>query len=353
MAKLELNYEIVPGGLELFLSEEKRSILLKRINRKVDVSEWELQKDLHALSGLAKLHALLDNPAQKGRDDKGIVSILEDDDGYYIPHKAVASFTEGQSLSLGLPPSVPFQLRVQTTGPLLEPDTQINYKWVDKGRAVRVEQYGAILVVGSTQYRLADPLYTTIDAIKAFNSANNCSVDERMEHLASMSEFIQNGSDQADLENTLQDLRISHATAFGLKLHPGPNGINFEPLLFGQEIVAEVEDEGGLITDSSHLMTPQQQERFTQQLFPRYDHARPTYVLDKGNYLFIDPSLRPTLSVVREQQQADAASRKRFAQNPTAFIKQKVLGDGVNDPEYESAFEALFGETTGFSERVR
>lgn len=353
MAKLELNYEIVPGGIELFLSEEKRSILLKRIRRKIDVSEWDIQKDLHALSGLAKLQALLESAEEHDADRDCTVTILDNAEGYFLPHRVIAALTEGQSLSLGLPPSVPFQLRIQTTGPLLESATQIHYKWMSNGRTVRAEQYGAILEVGTTQYRLADPLYTSVNAVNAFNQAGDCSLDERMEYLASLADLIQHGGEQADLESTLKDLRITHATAFGLSLYSDRNGVNFDPLLFGQEVVEEVEDRGELITDSAHLMTSKQQDKFVKQLFTRYDHSRPTYVLDKGNYLYIDPSLRPALTVVRELQQADPASRKRFAQNPTAFIKARVLGDDLENPELERTLESLFVETTGFSERVK
>ncbi|WP_372741310.1 DEAD/DEAH box helicase [Neptunomonas sp.] len=354
MAKLSLQYDLVPGGVDLFLNEEKRTVLLKRISQRLDVAKWDVQDDLHALSGLAKLAALIE-ATESGVKQSGLpVKILPEGDGYFIPHHAIAEFTEGQALSLGFPSSIPFQLRITTTGPLLEPDTKIRAKWFATGRPVQDQRIGAIVEVGEAQYRVPEPIYSALNAIDAFNEFNEPSVDERMENLAGLSQLLRiESAGSVDLENTLKDLRISHATAFSLDLIPSASGIDFNPFLFGQEVLDEVEETGEQITDSAHLLSPKQQEQFAHSLFKRYESARPTYVIDKGTYLYIDPSLRPALEIVREQQQADPDSRRNFVKNPAGFIKQRILGDDIYDPELSDALENLFVETTGFSDRVK
>ena len=354
MAKLSLKYDLVPSGVDLFLTEEKRTLLLKRVSERLDVVKWDIQDDLHALSGLAKLAALIDE-AELGVNQSDLsVKVLPEGDGYFIPHAVIAELTEGQGLSLGFPSSIPFQLRVTTTGPLLEPDTKIKAKWFATGRQIQGQRIGAIIEVGEAQYRVPEPIYSALNAIDAFNEFIEPSVDERMVNLAGLNQLLMmESAESIDLENTLKDLRISHATAFSLDLIPSASGIDFDPLLFGQEVLDEVEETGEQITDSAHLLTPKQQEQFTKNLFKRYESARPTYVIDKGTYLFIDPSLRPALEIVREQQQTDPDSRKKFAKNPAGFIKQRILGDDINDPELSDALEGLFVETTGFSERVK
>ena len=59
------------------------------------------------------------------------------------------------------------------------------------------------------------------------------------------------------------------------------------------------------------------------------------------------------MEVVRQQQQSDSESKKRFARNPAGFIKQRIMGDDNDDPELSDALEKMFIETTGFSERVK
>ena len=116
MAKLALQYELAPGGVELYLTEEKRSLLLKRVTQRLDVDKWDSQSDLHALSGLAKLSALIEFAALGMEDSHFHVKELPEGDGYFVPHDVIADFTEGQALSLGFPVSVPYQLRISPSG---------------------------------------------------------------------------------------------------------------------------------------------------------------------------------------------------------------------------------------------
>ena len=352
MAKVSLHYDMAPGGVYLFLTEVKRTLLLKQVSQKLEVDKWDVCHDLHSLSGLAKLAALLEE-AEVANLETPTVSILPDGEGYFISHNVIAGLTDAQALSLGLPASAPFQLRIATNGPLLEIDTQIRSRWYSSGRLIKTNRIGAILEVGEAHYRIPEPLFSSLNAIELFNSADTASIDERMEALAGMSGlFHESASDHVYLENTLKDLRISHATAFGLALKPVAEGIDFDPLLFGQQVLDEAAESGEQISDAAQLLTLKQQAYFAGSLFKQHTTAKPTYVIEKGTYLYIDPSLRPVLEVVREQQQADPVSRKNFAKNPAGFIKQRLLGNSADDPELSDALEKLFVETTGFSARV-
>ena len=77
MAKILLNFDLVPNGIHLFLTKEKRTILLRKFKEKLDVSKWDMQKDLFALSGLAKLASLIDSASVGISTDQSIVSIFQ------------------------------------------------------------------------------------------------------------------------------------------------------------------------------------------------------------------------------------------------------------------------------------
>ena len=136
----------------------------------------------------------------------------------------------------------------------MDNSTHINDRWYSTGRLVRGERIGALLEVGDTQYRIPEPTYSALNAIDSFNDDSSDSLDDRIAKLAGLSNLLQqDSSDLLDLERSLKDLRISHATALSLDLKPRADGLDFDPLLFGQEILDEVEDTGEQITDSAHL----------------------------------------------------------------------------------------------------
>jgi len=98
------------------------------------------------------------------------------------------------------------------------------------------------------------------------------------------------------------------------------------------DILAGIEDEGvGLDEEADSILSPSAQRLFASDRFRRESGARPVYVLRNGEYLFIDPSLRPALDVVRKLQDAPEAQRRAFVLNP-----RKVMRETLGEDESEA-----------------
>lgn len=354
MSKLKLDFELIPGGVEIYLTEETKAFLRKAKTQKINVSEWDLQTDMQLMSGLAKLQAVIQQDESEQRAVPR-VSVLEHEEGYFITHELVAQLSDVQATSLGLPLTAPFQLRITTTGPLLEASTKITPRWYTAARPVSGEQIGAFLVLGQEYYRVPEPSFSALKAIGEFNSFNDGSLDDRLAKLAGLRGILggEGGDSPIDLEKRLRDLRISHATSFSLDLRQEQSGLEFDPLLFSQDVVKTFEETGEQVTDSANVLTNHQQSHFSKGLFQRYAEARSAYVIDSNTYVFIDPALRPALNIVREAQSSNPEEKSKFVKNPAAFIKERLLDGKEETPELTEALERLFIETTGYSERVQ
>lgn len=354
MSKLKLNFELIPGGVEIYLTEEIKAFLRKAKTQRLNVEQWQNQTELEMMSGLAKLESVIQEDELHQRAVPR-VSVLEGEDGYFLNHDMVAQLSDSQATSLGLPITTPFQLRVTATGPLLDSSTKITSRWYSTARPVAGEHVGAFLIVGDDYYRIPEPTYSAIAAMAKFNAFANGTLDDRLRELAGLSGILNHETKgtHVDLEKRLKDLRISHATCFSLDLRQGVNGIEFDPMLFAQDVVEKFEDTGEQVIDSASVLNKRQQEHFAKDLFTRYDDARSAYVIDSNTYVFVDPALKPALNVVRSVQNQTPEERTRFAKNPSVFIKEALLDGAEETPEITAALERLFIETTGYSERVQ
>ena len=105
--------------------------------------------------------------------------------------------------------------------------------------------------------------------------------------------------------------------------------------------------ESSVVSEHESLLTPHQRRIFANERFSAAEIVRDRYVVEGGVYVYLDPSLKEALGVVREMQRADPEARKRFARSPQAYIRE-ALGDWIDEP----ALETLFIETEQYSERV-
>jgi hypothetical protein len=88
----------------------------------VPPNEWsEVAGDL-AFAGLARILPLIE------QDE---VDAAIEGDGVRLSHRVIADLTEPQAVSLGLPPSVPFSLCIETDKLITDPSFTIRYGWVE------------------------------------------------------------------------------------------------------------------------------------------------------------------------------------------------------------------------------
>jgi hypothetical protein len=336
MARVFFEPDYVPSGALLRLRE--KSVLAKA--RNIEVDKWPDRMADQAFSAVSKLFSLLDDERQ---------SASRDDDGILISHNAIAELTEPQALGLGLPPSIRYALQIETKGLVTDADFRVVARWIgDGGRPIRVQRDGAFVLVDGNRYRLPSPLYGILDAISDLSLEDNVNDDVRMERVASLhSRLPLEVSARLSVDPYLGSFRILHASAFSLRLKPDTHTFDFDPVLFGRSVLDRANEGQAPVSEAEALLTEHQQQIFSRQRFRTADGAKPSYVIERGVYVHIDPALKKGLDVVRKMQDGDAPTRKRFAQKPQLYLKQ-ALEDELSEDE----IECLFVETEQYSERV-
>lgn len=345
MSTLNFRYELTAAGINLKLNKDSRSLFGKTKSDLIKATDWGNQESLHALSALARLEAIVEDPNDASCQ-------LPDAEGYFLSHSAVTSLTEAQAKSLGLPATVPFTLRVSLNGPLVDPKTSILATWhKSSGQRVRVEDYGSIINDGAQHYRLPSAIHRVLQAIDAINEDDKASLDQ---HLALISELklqlAEHYGIEIDQDQQLRSFNLRHAACVSLDIHVENDSIAFDPVLFSRPSLS-IDGEPAQFEEDAQLVGPEHQSAF-RDLFKHSQAPKPTYVLGRNEYLFIDPALRPALEVIRKAQDLPPEQKVNFAKSPQSFIKQQLLDQGLNDDVADEMVSASFVETDRFSERV-
>ncbi|GGB51594.1 hypothetical protein GCM10010833_02890 [Blastomonas aquatica] len=263
---------------------------------------------------------------------------------------AVASLNATTAALLGLPAPTPLALDLRAQNRIDQDEFRLAVRWVRPGgQPVRSQMRGAILITDSGPRRVPEPLWSLHAAAEPLTCALDRS--DRFEALARLREhWPEDPQLPIESESYLKDLRVHYAASMSLKLKTlTPDRTEFDPVLFSARTVADASDGGeALDEEADSILAPSAQRLFAGDRFRREASARPVYVLKNGEYLFIDPSLRPALDVVRKLQDAPEEQRRSFILNP-----RKVMRDVLGEEQAEKiGLEDLFIDTEQFSARV-
>ena len=280
-----------------------------------------------------------------------------------IRHPQVAGLTDAEARALGLPEPAPFTLQIDSEGRVGDRDFRIGYRWLDgRGRIVYPRpRQGALLPVGTRQYRLPDPLFSLVELIDRFQAAPPSNPQEQFLLVGRIQELLPG---EARMDDYLGTLHVVRATAFTLDPRVDERGeFTFDPIpmrrLLASTRLPEVEPspageqpEPGVIPS----LPPHYQQAFAGQ-FRRRARVLPQYALGDGYHLILDEPVRRALEVVRRKQQAPPSERLAFFSNPLASLREE-LGEQMEalvppgeDPD--AFLDGLFVETPGYGERVR
>lgn len=336
-------YEVIPGqGIKLFLEREQKKLFFKNIKEKLPTNDW-LSDFSHHASGLSRLLIAAD-------DRKGVIEKKEDN-SYLLSHQFLAELAEHQADSLGLPSVVPYTMRVELTGPITRKGTIIRAYWQDSiGRKVLSETDGSLLIVGQQVFRIPLPIFKTLEAIDSFNKSSEQEFDVKMQALSALTPILGESYDAVHLDERLKNIKMRHASAFSVDLNYKNNSLNIDPVLFSKETLNRLEEEESQPEFEHQMFTPEESDKFLSECFNKYSDGRPSYLLGKDDFVFIDPMLRESLNVVKEVQKSEEAVKKRFAQSPSSFISDHFQTNNIEQPL--EVVESLFIETSAFSERV-
>ena len=97
-------------------------------------------------------------------------------------------------------------------------------------------------------------------------------------------------------------------------------------------------------------ITPAAGDLFAREFNQQAD-VNSTYAMQSGQYVYIDPSVRTALRVVKQKQQAPIDERPAFLMSPAKAISDAYKHLGATDDDVPIG-ETISYETSEFSERV-
>ncbi len=284
-------------------------------------------------------------------DDDGDPSVVVAPSAVRIRPAALARMDASVSAALNLPPPTRLALDISPKGGIQDSSFVVAARWVRPGGSPeRVEVRGAILKTATGLQRIPEPLFSLYRATLPLSAP----IPDEAERYKAIAELKAHWPEDPDLpvssDGYLQDLRIHYASGVSLKLTElTPTSTTFDPVLFGSKAIANAEEsDRSLDEDLDSLLPGAAQRIFAKTRFYASDGRKPAYVLRKGEYLYVDPAVRPILGEIRKLQGSPESERRAFVLNPAAKLRER-LGSAVAD---KVGLENLFVQTEQFSERV-
>lgn len=300
-------------------------------------------------SRVSGTHSALANLTDLSGADNG--GVLIDLSSVRILPDALARLDASTSTALGLPSPTRLALDLRPKGGIQQPDFTVAARWVRPGGAAeKVEVRGATLRTSSGLQRIPEPLFSLYRAAVALAAP----IEDDAERYRAVADLKAHWPEDPDTpissDAYLEDLRIHYASGVSLKLTQlTPTTTTFEPVLFGSKAIADADSTDQSLDEDLDSLLPEAAQRvFAKTRFYASDGHKPAYVLRKGEYVYVDPSVRPILGEVRRLQGSPEAERRAFVLNPNAALRSR-LGDGIAD---QIGLERLFVQTEQYSERV-
>ena len=262
----------------------------------------------------------------------------------------VASLDAVSASAIGLPPATALALDLKPIGRIDQDDFYIQLRWVRPGgQPARVALEGPFLKTEDGVRRIPQPLWALYTA--ALSLAQPLEKAVRFERLSHLKD-VWPGDPQVPVASStyLQDLRVHYASSLSLKLRElTPDSTDFDPILFGARAVNEAHDSNREPDEElDSVLAPSSQKLFAESRFKRDASAKPVYVLRDGEYVFIDPALRPALDAVRQLQNAPEKDRREFVLNPRRVLRERMGAEAAEHID----LDRVFIETEQFSARV-
>lgn len=281
--------------------------------------------------GMRTLRSILDRPL-----------VRMDADGLFVPDDLIAQWeiAPGELADVGLPPLCSFRLSLSTEHPITSEKGNLKPTWLDtKHRPVpALKRDGTLISSGPNQFLLRDPLRSLVEAVEYMNTASD--LDERLRRFSVVQSCILETTQQVVAPDNLKNMIIYQATGLGIKTDLGPDGYQFAPELLGDMPGAE-EDEG---PKRASLLNRSETNRLNQRMLQSENdgnfNPKPSYVLTTNTYVVLDPGVQAALSVVRQINRAEKATRQAFFDDKMSFLLPALHAAGSD------------GSVVEFSDRV-
>lgn len=325
------------GGETITLLREQLGGIFRRASSEmVPFSEWPRFAPQAGQASLALARAL---------DDENRIN--EEKDGIVLPPEIVAQLDEVDAFAIGLPPSTPLTLQLNSGGSLADGTIKVDTKWVRRGGLpVRADIAGARIREGGKVGRIPEPIYSAFQAALLVNSADD--PDERRAAFADLRATLGDEIGAGiDADGFLKRVRIAYAANFSLNAKTDHGRFDFDPVLFSRN--ASENADGDLVDEEEASLLTHQDNQHFQRRFKSQEGGRRSYLLSDGTLLFLDPLLGKALDVVRTKQTGTSKEKREFLRSPQRVLREELKLDADGDDE---AADRLFIETQQFSERV-
>ncbi len=335
---LSLSYELDRDTGHLLLSGIDKKMFREE---RVKVDDWP-SRDPKIRPAVSRLQALTEG-GELASDGMPLVEMAEYE--VRLHPRCLANLDAGTAAALQLPAATNLALDLQSDHLMTDPQFVVRSRWVRPGgSAIRVNVVGAILEYEGLQRRIPEPLYSLWTSASLLSAPTDES--QRFGVLASLQELLpEQARSSFEANGYLTETRIHYASAFSLKLGRA-DPFDFDPVLFGPS--SKQSDDGQIPDEEDSVLPPKAQRIFAEDQFRRNLDVKPAYTLRDGDYVYIDPSLRPALQEVRHLQSSPPAERRTFVTNPRRVLRQR-LGEDVAE---QIGIDNLFLETEQFSARV-
>jgi hypothetical protein len=262
-----------------------------------------------------------------------------------LSFSAAAELNNADALTLNLLPTFPYQLDLQSRGTLGKDTFRIDYQASQGGvRVAGVFSNGLFEDEEGARYRVANPLYSILTEIARINEQEDA--QKKLAHFAALKTFLPEDIEHSNInpETFLLRVRIAHVTAISLRPTIADGNVSFDPVPMRRR---DTEDPSA---GAELAIPPVACDKFAQEFRAQRD-INSTYALESGNYVYIDPSVRAALRVVKKKQAATLEERVAFLMSPSAAIS-KAYGESSDGEADGSIGDTVFFETAEYSERV-
>jgi hypothetical protein len=221
---------------------------------------------------------------------------------------------------------------------------QIDYRANQGGVSVSGTFSTGVFKSGKQAYRVAGMLFSLVSRIDALNAAK--SSGSKLENFAALRLLLPDGQSGLDVhaEEYLLKIRIAHVTAISLRPSIVGGDVNFDPVPMRR--IDPDDHEAG----AEPAITPLASERFGAE-FRKQRNVNSTYAIESGQYVFIDPSIRTALRVVKQKQNAPLEERMAFLMSPAKALTDAYSQESPIEQEIPIG-ETIFFETSQYSDRI-
>ena len=325
------------------VEDEQINIQLLEQDQPLTIDQWTKRANKQTFAGAS----FLIGEVELQEESKLQHLVQKDECSFLLNPQWVAEITNTQATWLNLPRPMPFILDIDHKGTLDQSDFHFKYQWQRQNGQplLSTQRQGAILKAGAQFYRIADPYYSLVVGMEAFNQTPPDNLEARFLAWGKLSDFLPEESAQAiQTHGYLKNTKVVHATAFSLDIQQDDDGnIDFAPVLIKPPKV----DNSDTSQQAAQNLLPTENQGVFSDRFKQSKQAKSRYVLQDGWYVVVDEALNQALDVVHKQQKAKPKQRKEFVKNPRSYLR-KALEDHFED----NVLEALFVETGEYSQRV-